>query len=666
MLGYNVILYYGPHSVSETAKMYAKSRPERLLHEYTDQGCRGMKVWMVCVLIFVGMLSGCSSMRMIRSRLPSPGLQLAQRGFYKVVSPRTKFSEQTEVSLRTLNLEKLAKEKPEKAIEELQQMLKVSWKYELVGMTAEVAFEGAQLRQMTDPQTAAALYVTATENAWRYLFDDSLNKFRNPYDPTFAEMCRIYNKSVENLLRLMARRNVLQLEDTDRLSLVLKDGSKAFELRMFSKDWTFSDFENFQFASDFDVTGFKNRYRLYGIGVPLVAKTRNLAGKPTKYHYCIENLCVSMSVFLRLEDGRTPVLEFYDPVEYSKVKIGSFYVPLEIDYTTPLAYTISLGGNKPYVSGTVGLLHPDELLKRTADGSREIKGIYMAQPYDPKKIPVVLVHGLWSSPKHWMEMYNTLSSLDTVRDKYQFWFYFYPNGQPFWVSASQFRDDLEAARTLLDPRRENANLDRMVLVGHSMGGLISLLQTMNTEEKLWNLITSKPPEELSGPEPSHTEVPRWFHYRANPSVSCVITMAVPFRGSHLANRTTRNIPEILGRQATLVEKNLQQFREENASEIENSTLLTYDNSIASLQAGTIVWDALMSCEHAPWTTYYNIDGQTYSTLGQPKNSDGVVSHTSSQLPWAASETRVDAEHSDVPANPAAILAVARILIEKCP
>ena len=73
-------------------------------------------------------------------------------------------------------------------------------------------------------------------------------------------------------------------------------------------------------------------------------------------------------------------------------------------------------------------------------------GLYMVQPYEPGKIPVLMVHGLWSSPMTWMEMFNDLRSQPEIRDHYQFWFYLYPTGQPFWLSAAQLRRDLAKVR----------------------------------------------------------------------------------------------------------------------------------------------------------------------------------------------------------------------------
>ena len=71
-------------------------------------------------------------------------------------------------------------------------------------------------------------------------------------------------------------------------------------------------------------------------------------------------------------------------------------VPLESDLTTPLAYFL----NNPEMnldSATQGLLNPGDLLKRLP-GQRPLRGLYMVQPYEPGKIPVLMIHGVWSSP----------------------------------------------------------------------------------------------------------------------------------------------------------------------------------------------------------------------------------------------------------------------------
>ena len=114
----------------------------------------------------------------------------------------------------------------------------------------------------------------------------------------------------------------------------------------------------------------------------------------------------------------------------------------------------------------------------------------MVEPFDPNRIPVVMVHGLWSSPTTWMEMFNDLRAFPEIRSRFQFWFFLYPTGQPFWVSAAQLRDTLaEVARDVSIRTVRNPNLDQLVLVGHSMGGLVSMLQTLESGDDFWRLLS---------------------------------------------------------------------------------------------------------------------------------------------------------------------------------
>ncbi len=50
-----------------------------------------------------------------------------------------------------------------------------------------------------------------------------------------------------------------------------------------------------------------------------------------------------------------------------------------------------------------------------------------------------------------MEMFNDLQGDVELRQRYQFWFYFYPTGQPFWFSGSQFRRDWPNSKRDLIP-----------------------------------------------------------------------------------------------------------------------------------------------------------------------------------------------------------------------
>ena len=147
------------------------------------------------------------------------------------------------------------------------------------------------------------------------------------------------------------------------------------------------------------------------------------------------------------------MLELYDPLAPDESVIAGQGVPLESDLTTPLAYFLSRPEMNLGNLATIGLLRPDALLAMRPGGPDPIMGLYMVQPYEPGKIPVLMVHGLWSTPMTWMEMFNDLRSSPEIRDRYQFWFYLYPTGQPFWLSAPNARD-LAKVREAARPKHE--------------------------------------------------------------------------------------------------------------------------------------------------------------------------------------------------------------------
>ena len=147
--------------------------------------------------------------------------------------------------------------------------------------------------------------------------------------------------------------------------------------------------------------------------------------------YYPEDLSFPVTAFLRVdlaanEDDadRAAVLEIHDSLEHSQVLVAGRSVPLETDLSTPLAHTLSHPSLDDNRLSTLGLLQPEK--------AERIQGLYMLEPFQEDKIPVLMVHGLWSSPVTWMEMSTTCGVIREFESNYQFWFYLYPSGQPFW------------------------------------------------------------------------------------------------------------------------------------------------------------------------------------------------------------------------------------------
>ena len=98
--------------------------------------------------------------------------------------------------------------------------------------------------------------------------------------------------------------------------------------------------------------------------------------------------------------------------------------------------------------------------------------IYMLEPYDPAKIPVLFVHGARGTPQDWVYF---LIRLD--RRRYQPWFYYYPSGMRLTLATSLLYEDLSELH-------KKYGFRKMGIAAHSVGGLIarSLLTRYDLDE----------------------------------------------------------------------------------------------------------------------------------------------------------------------------------------
>ena len=89
---------------------------------------------------------------------------------------------------------------------------------------------------------------------------------------------------------------------------------------------------------------------------------------------------------------------------------------------------------------TTALLPRDELPAMTQAGWR------LRRPYERGKVPIVFIHGLWSSPRHWDRMIECLEADPALRTRFQFWTFGYASGSSIPYSAHLLRQSLRRAR----------------------------------------------------------------------------------------------------------------------------------------------------------------------------------------------------------------------------
>ncbi len=534
---------------------------------------------------------------------------------------------------------------------------------------AELAFQqGEWAMRMGRQERAAEMFTTAILSSHQFLFDPNLDLTRNAYDPQFRSVADIYNKSLEELLRILAKRD--ELRPGKSIELQSLDRSITFEIVIPGR-WKMEAIESFVFAGDYEALGLANEYRTYGLGVPLIGIRERSTDTRLEKHYP-PGLTMSFTAFLDIEGLATgprrvddapelakAKLLLLDPLEQNTVSLGYRSVPLESDITTPMAYYLDEPLLQTNILATFALLN--------ADFAKQYQGIYMLEPFDPNKTPVVMVHGLWSSPVTWLQMFNDLRADKDIRDNYQFWFCLYPTGQPFWESARQVREDLAQLNLELTAQHPGYRQENMVFVGHSMGGLVSRMLTIYSRNELWNLISEHPVESFEGDPVVLKRIKSTFFFEPVPGVSRVISIGTPYRGSSFATDTLQWLGDKLITLPQVVTNDYARIASQNKTLLKNKEPLLVANSIDSLSPQNPFFGFLLHAEAGQGIEYHNIVGnETKRTLVQrvsgTEPGDGVVSLVSAKIPFAKTEIEVDEDHMLIHQNPHTIFEVKRILL----
>jgi pimeloyl-ACP methyl ester carboxylesterase len=559
------------------------------------------------------------------------------------------------------------KKDPKDCLVQLQELALDEKGAEKVYAISELAYTiGSKAEKANLEGHALDMYTVAVSNAYLYLFCPDLDTSRNPYDPQFRGACNLYNTALEATLRLVNKQGNLKPGNSYRITT----SSNHYDVQVVSQgSWHDADFEELKFCSDFQVQGLDSANVSYGVGVPMIAVRRAHERDNPAEEFYPEGLSFPVTALLRVtspsihvsrdSQHRHPcVLELHDPLGSTDIDLNSRLVPLQSDLSTPLAYFLDNPKFREQTNSTLGLLDPHK--------TEKLRGVYMLEPFDPNRIPVVMVHGLWSSPLTWMPMFNDLRSFQELRRNYQFWFYQYPTGQPFWVSATQMRSDLFELRQKLDPQVIHPVLDQMVLVGHSMGGLVSRMQTIESGEEFWRILSDEPYETVKGDDVERQRLAAALFFHPNNSIKRIVTIGTPHRGSDYANDYTRWVGRKLIRLPSSITDIGNSLIRQNPGVFRNTELLTTTTSIDSLSPDSPIFPTMLRARRAPWVTYHNIVGvvrKSHWFAGDSESSDGVVGIESAHMDDVASEILVESKHQDIHRTARAIYEVRRILVE---
>jgi len=261
-------------------------------------------------------------------------------------------------------------------------------------------------------------------------------------------------------------------------------------------------------------------------------------------------------------------------------------------------------------------------------------GLYFLQPYDPDRIPVVFVHGLISTPFDWVRTINGLQADPEIRKHYQFWVFAYPTGNPVLYSALRLREELARVDKVYPNHKD------YVLVGHSMGGLLSQAQVTNVTRADWEKTLGAPAMQIFATLQPADLVTRATIFKANPRIKRVVFICTPHLGSKMASAGIGELAiRLISLPVDLVTTVKSEVPEATLRKINNGRL---PNSVSNLAPSAPYLKVLN--EEPIQAPYHSIIGNRGKPGPLADSTDGVVPYWSSHLDGAKSECIVPGPH----------------------
>jgi pimeloyl-ACP methyl ester carboxylesterase len=520
---------------------------------------------------------------------------------------------------------------------------------------AELSFVHAEDTHTPEYYLAAAVY------AYAFLFPtDGTVRFAalNPIDPRLRLAADLYNLGL-----------TLGLSTPDGDRVILEAGQQplpfgTLTLAIDPEQFTWGGYRMSGFipVAEFELRGLRNRYRQPGVGAPLAAELSPLdlgpAGDAARKRIP-PRIKVPVSAFVRFDNVQEGMvtgqvqgqIELYPADQATSVEVATHTVPLELQPSATLAYTLE--GAPVWDTEYGGFL--------SANRRSFHQGLGMLQPYRRGRVPVVLIHGTVSSPARWADMINELQNDPVLRDRIQFWLFTYPTSNPILLSASELRESIRKTIEEIDPDGQDPTLRNLVLVGHSQGGLLTRLMVTDSGTRFWDAAMKVPLAQLEMKPATRALLEKTMFFEPLPCVKRVVFIATPHQGSFQVSTFVLTLVRWLVTLPETVVGGLNELAQSNPNAFSLKTFGGIPTAVDNMRPGNHFVRTLSASPLAPGVIAHSIiavRGEGPITSG----NDGVVAYKSAHLEGVASEKVVRSSHS-TQSEPETIREMRRILRE---
>ncbi|AMV36411.1 esterase/lipase family protein [Planctomyces sp. SH-PL62] len=478
----------------------------------------------------------------------------------------------------------------------------------------------------------------------------------DPSSRDAAKAQSLYNDSLGDCLRAAMRHGAI--DPRSRLIVQTPSGARHVPIVHHGFVWSPEDFQRLVDPDDAPRNPSNSRdHTRAGVGATQVVERKNPHARiddaflpDVSYFPATAVLRPDLDAWLGgVDGGPGDVLEFHDPLRVRSVPLAGVRRRLAGDIDSPISFLEESTGGRE--SGWAGLVNPSQEIHRAFLG--------MLEPFQPGKIPIVFVHGLYDTPYTFTDLMNGLRAKPGFLDRYQILGFRYPTGITFLHSAALFRGALHRFEATLDPSQSDPGVQNTVLIGHSMGGLLSKFQVVSSGEAFYDLALSRPLASLVTSEASRAFLANLFYFDPVPFVRRAIFVATPHDGSALVTQPVGRIGDSLIQQPEDLRPLIAQLERDNPGAVRRY-MHDLPSSIAMLRRRDPTLRTLRSRATSPDLTIHTLAG----TAGLPlviARGDGVVPIPSALHGGAESQTLVPEIHTTINSSEYTLVEVDRIL-----
>jgi len=648
--------------------------------------------WRPLLILVVASLGGCGILRDFQPSVTiervTPEAYIAQqRGDILTTG---KLSDQTQQAIRVtgLDLGACANASTDTCISALSNSRGISDERRLSAL-AELWLQYA----MSLPQAAAAgrdsrnsftAWMEAARHAYGYLFFTGRSPGERAFEDRQTQVRDWYNYAAQQAITRLFQASSGKYTDVsgaDRHTLLFAGWSLHIEMNVRLPEKAGLPQELLP-ASSLNFKGLRSTYRRDGFGAELVAVTREqplitskafaeIVEPPSKLPRrrrllppaWSEMPSPNITVVFRFDAQNLEALlglhevtaSVHDPLVESELALHGQRVPLSGNFTAGYGLWLARSGfNRQSLYSLFG-----------GEQGIERPHLYMMQPFDPGRRIILMLHGLASSPEAWVNVANEILGDEALRENFQIWQVYYPTNIPVAINHASIRRLLREALLNFDPEGNMPASHDLVVLGHSMGGMIARLMVSSADEQLWEWAMAQHNPDQARLERVRHRLDPALRFEPFPGVETAIFIATPHRGTSVAGgRLARWMASFVTLPRAILqsidEALVPEARADGTSPPKRSRAIP--TSIDNLDERDAFVKAAADLPISSRVRYHSIIARMNADGPLQETDDGLVPYRSSHLPGAVSEKVIVSGHS-VQETAEAILEIRKILHE---